>query len=56
MRWVGHVARRETEELHTGLWWRGAERKRPFGRPRSRWKDDIKMDLQDVKMGRHGVD
>jgi hypothetical protein len=24
------------------------ERKRPLGRPRLRWEDDIKMDLQEV--------
>jgi hypothetical protein len=24
------------------------EGKRPLGRPRRRWEDDIKMDLQDV--------
>jgi hypothetical protein len=24
------------------------EGKRPFGRPRPRWKDNIKMDIQDI--------
>ena len=27
------------------------ERKRPLGRPRRRWEDNIKMDLQDVGAG-----
>ena len=27
------------------------ERKRPFGRPRFRWEDNIKMDLQEVGGG-----
>ena len=27
------------------------ERKRPFGRPRLRWEDNIKMDLQEVECG-----
>ena len=27
------------------------ERKRPLGRPRRRWKDNIKMDLQEVGRG-----
>jgi hypothetical protein len=27
------------------------ERKRPLGRPRSRWEDNIKMDLQEVGGG-----
>jgi hypothetical protein len=30
------------------------EGKRPLGRPRRRWEDDIKMDLQEVGCG--GVD
>jgi hypothetical protein len=28
------------------------EGKRPFGRPRRRWEDNIKMDLQEVEGGR----
>ena len=28
------------------------EGKRPLGRPRRRWEDNIKMDLQDVGWGR----
>jgi hypothetical protein len=31
------------------------EGKRPLGRPRRRWKDNIKMDLQEVGWG-HGLD
>jgi len=27
------------------------ERKRPLGRPRHRWKDNIKMDVQEVGWG-----
>jgi hypothetical protein len=27
------------------------ERKKPLGRPRCRWEDDIKMDLQEVGYG-----
>jgi hypothetical protein len=27
------------------------EGKKPLGRPRSRWEDNIKMDLQDVEWG-----
>jgi hypothetical protein len=27
------------------------EGKRPFGRPRGRWENNIKMDLQEVKCG-----
>ena len=48
MRWAGNVAR--IEEGCTGLWW-GNLRKRPLGRPRRRWEDNIKMDLQKVGGG-----
>jgi hypothetical protein len=34
----------------TGFWW-GNLRKRPLGRPRRRWEDNIKMDLQEVGRG-----
>jgi len=27
------------------------ERKRPFGRPRRKWEDNINMDLQEVEVG-----
>ena len=30
---------------------RKPERKRPMGRPRRRWEDNIKMDLQEVEGG-----
>ena len=32
------------------------ERKRPLVRPRRRWKDNIKMDLQEVGFGGYGLD
>jgi hypothetical protein len=47
MRWARHVARmRESRVVHGVLVGR-PEGKRPFGRPRSRWEDNIKMDLQE---------
>ena len=30
---------------------RGAKAKKPLGRPRHKWDDNIKMDLQDVVWG-----
>jgi hypothetical protein len=30
------------------------ERKRPFGRPRRRWEDGIKMDLREIGWGGGG--
>ena len=32
------------------------EGKRPFGRPRPRWEDNIKMDLQEVGFEGYGLD
>jgi len=52
MRWAGHVARmREDRDVHRVLVGKH-EGKRPLGRPRRRWEDNIKMDLQDVGRGR----
>jgi hypothetical protein len=45
MRWAGHVARmgedRGVHKVSVGK----PEGKRPLGRPRRRWQDNIKMDL-----------
>jgi hypothetical protein len=38
-------------EVHTGFFVGKPEGKRPLGRPRNKWEDDIKMDLKDVKWG-----
>jgi len=35
---------------------RKPEAKRPLGRPRKRWEDNIKMDLQEVGCGGFGLD
>ena len=32
------------------------EGKRPLGRPRRRWEDNIKKDLQEVGCGGYGLD
>ena len=48
LRWAGHVARMEEGRSafkiltgkHTG--------KRPLGRPRLRWEDNIRMDLEEI--------
>ena len=48
MRWAGNVARMgERRSLYRVLVGK-PEGKRPLGRPRSRWEDNIKMDLQEV--------
>jgi hypothetical protein len=52
MRWAGHVARMgEDRGVHRVLVGK-PEGKRPLRRPRRRWEDNIKMDLQEVGGGR----
>ena len=40
MRWAGHVARMEESRSATG--------KIPLGRPRRRWEDNIRKDLEEI--------
>jgi hypothetical protein len=48
MRWAGHVARMGEERgVHRVLVGK-PEGKRPMGRPRRRWEDNIKMDVEEV--------
>ncbi|KAJ4438735.1 hypothetical protein ANN_14686 [Periplaneta americana] len=48
LRWAGHVARMgESRNAYRVLVGR-PEVKRPLGRPRRRWEDNIKMDLREV--------
>jgi hypothetical protein len=50
-RWVGHVVgmgeRTDVYRILVGKRWE----KRPLGRPRCRWEDNIKMDFQEVGWG-----
>jgi hypothetical protein len=48
MRWPGHVARVEESRVVQRFLVRKSEGKRPLGKPRRRWVDYIKMDLQEV--------
>jgi hypothetical protein len=48
MRWVGHVARMGEKKNAYRLLVGNPEGKRPLGRPRCRWVDNIKMDLGEV--------
>jgi hypothetical protein len=47
MRWAGHVARMEKRNVYRLLVGK-TEGKRPLGRPRRRWMDNIKMDLLEI--------
>jgi hypothetical protein len=51
MRWAGHVARMGERRVVYRVLVGKQEGKRPLGRPRHRWEDNIKMDLQEVRCG-----
>ena len=54
MRWAGHVVHMGEER---GVYWvlvGKPEGRRPLGRPRCRWADNIRMDLQEVGCGNMG--
>ena len=51
MRWAGHVARMGEERGAYTVLVGKPEGRRPLGRPRRRWEDNIRMDLQEVGCG-----
>ena len=50
-RWAGHVARMGEERGVYRVLIGKLEGKRPLGRPKRRWVDNIRMDLQEVSCG-----
>jgi hypothetical protein len=54
MRWAGNVARIGKKRNAYGILVGKPEGKRPLGRPRHRWVDNIKIDLREI--GWDGVD
>jgi hypothetical protein len=50
MRWAGNVARIGVRRGSTRILVGRFEGKRPLGIRRSRWKDNIRMDLQEVEL------
>jgi len=51
IRWAGHVARMGERRGAYRILMGKPEGNRPLGRPRRRWEDNIKMDLQEVGCG-----
>ena len=51
MRWVGHEARMGEERGECRVLVGKPEGRIPLGRPRRRWVDNIRMDLQEVGCG-----
>jgi hypothetical protein len=48
MRWAGHVASMGEGRGDYRVLVGRLERKRPMGRPRHRWENNIKMDLREI--------
>ena len=40
--------------MYTGVWWGKLRERDHLGRPRRRWEDNIKMDLQEMGCGGMG--
>jgi hypothetical protein len=51
LRWTGHVVRMRKKKGPYRALVGKSEGRRPLGRPRRRWEDNIKMDLQEVGWG-----
>ena len=49
--WTGHVARMEEGRVEHKVLMGKPDGKRPLGRQRRRWEDNIKMDLEEVGRG-----
>ena len=48
LRWAGHVTRMEQSRNAYRVLVGKPEGKRPLGRPRRRWEDNIQMDLKEI--------
>ena len=48
LRWVGHIARMEEGRSAFKILKAKPTGKRPLGRPRRRWEDNIRMDLEEI--------
>jgi hypothetical protein len=53
---LGHVARMGEDRGVHRVFVGKPEGRRPLGRPRRRWEDNIKMDLQEVEGGSWGLE
>jgi hypothetical protein len=51
MRWAGYVARVGEERNMYKFLMRKPEGKRPLGRPRRRWQDELRMDVGEIGLG-----
>jgi hypothetical protein len=51
IRWAGHVARMGEVRGAYNILVERPEGRRPLGRPRRRWEDNIEMDLKEIGFG-----
>jgi hypothetical protein len=56
MRWAGHLAQMGQKRNAYRIFMRKPEGRRPLGRPRCKWVDNVKMDLREIRMGWCGLD
>jgi hypothetical protein len=49
MRWAGHIAQMGRRGIRIGYWWGKPEGKKPLGKPRFRWMDNIKLYLRETE-------
>jgi hypothetical protein len=52
IRWIRHIACREEKRNEYRVLVAKPEEIRPLGRPRRRWKDNIKMDIREIGWSR----
>jgi len=50
LRWAGHVARMEEGRSAFKILTGKPTGKRPLGRPRRRWEDDLRMDFKEISI------
>jgi len=50
LKWLGHVERMPNEREDTRIYKWKPLASRPKGRPKNRWEDDVRVDLQKMKI------
>jgi hypothetical protein len=56
IRWEGHIVGMGEKRAVYRVLVKKPEGRRPLGRPRRRWEDNIKIDLQEARCGGYGLD
>ncbi|KAL1448299.1 hypothetical protein WDU94_008926, partial [Cyamophila willieti] len=56
LRWTGHVLRKNEESNVKNIWKNNPEGRRPKGRPKSRWWDQVKKDMVACDLSKEDAD